>query len=149
MYLQKLAIILLALHTSAAQAAENFTLTVPLQISKLPAEVENIKVRCELIRRDQSIAGTGESYVSIDPRDGAPMTNQAIVQIVHDDGPLERAIGWRCVLLLQVRIPITRGIAYEMPSRIGDPIYEPKPGTPFVEAVFDIIPGAESRIEVP
>lgn len=144
----KLVIFLLALLAGTAEAAENFTLTVPLQISNLPAPVEIVKIRCELVRRDLSVAGTGESLVAVDPRDGSLMANEATVQIIHDDGPLERAIGWRCVLMLQVRnfLGLT---AFEIPSRIGDPIYEPKPGTPFVGEVSDMIPGAESRIEVP
>ena len=96
-------IFLLALLAGTAEAAENFTLTVPLQISNLPAPVEIVKVRCELVRRDLSVAGTGESLVAVDPRDGSLMANEATVQIIHDDGPLERAIGWRCVLMLQVR----------------------------------------------
>jgi hypothetical protein len=118
--------------------ADDFTISVPVEVSNLMPQIGKVGVHCSVLDSKQSQLGAGWSpLVAVDAKGNYKGT--LIAKITANPGVAAQAKTYRCTLALA--FPDGKLYATDLTvSPAPDDLGKPKPGTPFVPAVTGPVP---------
>jgi hypothetical protein len=119
---------------SAAQA-EDFTITVPLRLNNLHAQVESVRVFCQALNASGALVGGWNTVVPVGPT-GSVSQNVVVAFNAEPNQVASNATQYRCWFDLKAK----GDQMFFKPNEGNTIMYKAKPGTALVPLVSGAIP---------
>ncbi|HNQ01001.1 MAG TPA: hypothetical protein PKN59_01795 [Syntrophales bacterium] len=126
---------LLAMIIPGVAQAEDFIFTVPLKLNNLHSKVGMVRVFCQALNPSGVLIGGGHTIVPVGPT-GNLSQNVIVAFNAEPNRIAGDASQYRCWFDMKAK----EDSVYTQPKSATVPMYQAKPGTPFVPAVSGPIP---------